>query len=122
MHTSNILIVDDSQSMRQVIAFTLTSAGYEVREVSNGKEALHAAQEKNFDAVLTDINMPEMDGYTLIERLRLNAHYSHTPIITLTTENSEEAKKRARDAGATGWIVKPFDSEKLISVLHKLNI
>ena len=122
MHTSNILVVDDSISMRQVIVFTLVSAGYKVKEVCNGKEALDAVTDENFDAVLTDINMPEMDGYTLIQRLRSLNNYKHTPIITLTTECSTESKKRGRDAGATGWIVKPFNSEKLVSALHHLNI
>lgn len=122
MHTSNILVVDDSISMRQVIVFVLVSAGYKVKEACNGIEALDAVMDDNFDAVLTDINMPEMDGYTLIQRLRSLNNYKHTPIITLTTECSTESKQRGRDAGATGWIVKPFNSEKLVSALHHLNI
>jgi len=122
MHISNILVVDDCVSMRQVIVYTLVNAGYKVKEACNGKEALDAVTGEDFDAVLTDINMPEMDGYTLIQRLRALNNYKHTPIITLTTECSTESKKRGRDAGATGWIIKPFNSEKLVSALHQLDV
>ncbi|MEY3879215.1 MAG: hypothetical protein RIQ94_10 [Pseudomonadota bacterium] len=115
-----ILVVDDSRSLRQMVAFCLTSAGYQVREAVDGVEALEIIQEQQFDLVLTDQNMPRMDGLAFIESLRTQPAYQNTPILMLTTESSDEMKAKGRAAKATGWLVKPFDPEKLISVVQKV--
>lgn len=120
MSSSNILVVDDCKSIRDVITFMLKEAGFAVKQAINGREGLLMANSEHFDAVLTDINMPEMDGYTLIKSLRQNTGYRHTPILTITTEFTEESKRQGREAGATGWVTKPFNPEKLVATLNKL--
>ena len=120
MSTSNILVVDDCKSIREVITFMLKEAGFGVKQAINGREGLSMANSEHFDAILTDINMPEMDGYALIKSLRQEMGYRHTPILTITTENSEQSKQQGREAGATGWVTKPFNPEKLVSMLNKL--
>lgn len=115
-----ILAVDDSRSLRQMVNFSLTTAGYGVTEAGDGEEALKLAQSRQFDLVLTDQNMPNMDGLTLIQRLRQMPNFKRTPILMLTTESSDEMKAQGRAAGATGWIVKPFDPERLITVVNKV--
>ncbi len=115
-----ILAVDDSPSMRQMVAYTLKRAGFEVYEAKDGMEALEMAREMDVDLVLTDINMPKMDGIELIRNLRGLPAYNGKPILTLTTEGSTESKMKGRDAGATGWIVKPFDPEVLVSTINKV--
>ena len=118
--SKKILIVDDSPSMREMIRFTLKSAGYQVFAAVDGAEALQFAEEKSVNLVVTDINMPRMDGITLIKKLREMENYKHTPILTLTTEGGEELKQDGKDAGATGWIVKPFDPDQLIRVIKRV--
>ena len=118
MHS--ILAVDDSASMRQMVAFTLKSSGYEVIEAVDGLDGLDKARAGQVSLVLTDQNMPRMDGLTLIRRLRGLPEYRRTPILMLTTEASAEMKAEGRAAGATGWLVKPFDPLKLIEVVKKV--
>ena len=115
-----ILAVDDSPSIRQMVVFTLKGAGYEVFEASDGQDGLEKALARRADLVLTDQNMPRMDGITLIQSLRKLSEYSVTPILVLTTESGADKKARARQSGATGWIVKPFDPTKLLDVIRKV--
>lgn len=116
-----ILTVDDSKSMRQMISFTLQNAGIEVIEKEDGLEAYEWAQQNTApDLVLADINMPRMDGITLIKNLRALDAYKYTPILVLTTEGSKEKKIQGRSTGATGWIVKPFNPEQLLSTINKI--
>jgi two-component system chemotaxis response regulator CheY len=116
----SILAVDDSASMRQMVAFTLKGAGYNVIEAADGQEALEKARGANVDLVLTDQNMPKMDGITLVKSLRGLPSYSGTPILILTTESSDEMKAKGKAAGATGWLVKPFDPGKLLDVIKRV--
>src|SRR3990170_891020 len=112
-----IMTVDDSNSMRQMVKATLQSAGYEVVEAIDGEEALEYARESNVDLVITDVNMPRMDGITLVSELRALPGYRLTPMLVLTTESSPEKKMAGKKAGATGWIVKPFDPTQLLATL-----
>ena len=118
MHS--ILAVDDSASMRQMVSFTLKSAGYNVVEAVDGRDALEKAGGRSFDLVLTDQNMPRMDGISLTKKLRESPQFKTTPILILTTESSDQMKQAGRAAGATGWLVKPFDPNKLIEVIQKV--
>ncbi|PPE68482.1 response regulator [Caldimonas thermodepolymerans] len=118
MHS--ILAVDDSASMRQMVSFTLKSAGYHVVEAVDGQDAYEKAGTQNFDLVLTDQNMPRMDGISLTRKLRETPQFKTTPILILTTESSEQMKQAGRAAGATGWLVKPFDPARLIEVIRKV--
>jgi two-component system chemotaxis response regulator CheY len=118
MHS--ILAVDDSASMRQMVSFTLKSAGYNVVEAVDGQDALEKAGGRSFDLVLTDQNMPRMDGISLTKKLRESPQFKTTPILILTTESSDQMKQAGRAAGATGWLVKPFDPNKLIEVIQKV--
>ncbi|RTL48154.1 MAG: response regulator [Rhodocyclaceae bacterium] len=115
-----ILAVDDSASLRQMVSFTLKSSGYEVIEAVDGQDGLDKAKSKTVNLVLTDQNMPRMDGLTLIRSLRALPQYKTTPILMLTTESSDAMKQQGRAAGATGWLVKPFDPQKLIEVVKKV--
>ncbi|AWK87410.1 response regulator [Azospirillum thermophilum] len=115
-----VLTVDDSRTMRDMVAFTLKNAGYEVVEASDGQQALSVVAANKVDLVITDLNMPVMDGLTLIRRLRATPAHRTTPILMLTTEADESKKMEGRSAGATGWIVKPFNPDKLISVVQKV--
>jgi len=115
-----ILSVDDSSSIRQMVSFTLKSAGYEVIEAADGQEGLDKAKQKTVDLVLTDQNMPRMDGLTLIKTLRSLPNYRSTPILMLTTESGDAMKMQGKAAGATGWLVKPFDPQKLLEVVKKV--
>jgi two-component system chemotaxis response regulator CheY len=115
-----ILTVDDSPSIRQMVSFTVSSAGYRVVEAEDGEDALQKASLTAFDLVLTDQNMPKMDGFTLIKRLRSLPQYEKVPIIVLTTEASEEMKQRGRMVRASGWMVKPFDPDTLLSIIARL--
>ena len=117
---ARILTVDDSAAMRQMVEVTLTSAGYDVAQARDGREALDIAHGAHFDLVITDVNMPEMDGLTLVRELRGMASYKHTPLLVLTTEATTERKMEGREAGATGWLVKPFDPTRLIEVIQKV--
>jgi two-component system, chemotaxis family, chemotaxis protein CheY len=113
-----ILAVDDSPSMREMVVYLLRDAGYEVVEADDGEKALELARSKRVDLVLTDQNMPKMDGLSLIRHLRAMPNYRDTPIMMLTTESSPDMKQRGREAGATGWMVKPFDPDKLVAMLR----
>ena len=115
-----VLTVDDSASIRQMVSFTLKSAGYEVVEAVDGMDGLEKAKGKSFNLVLTDQNMPRMDGLSLIKSLRGMPGYRTVPILMLTTEWSDTMKSQGRAAGATGWLVKPFDPQKLIEVVKKV--
>jgi len=114
-----ILTVDDSASMRQMLAFILKGAGYEVVQATNPEEALQQARQRAFDMVLTDQNMAGGDGLSLIGALRALPSYASTPIIMLTTESSDDMKNKGRGAGATGWMVKPFDPNRLLEIVRK---
>lgn len=116
----SILAVDDSASIRQMVAFTLKSAGYNVIEAADGREGLERAREKTVNLVLTDQNMPNLDGIGLVKALRGMPVYTTTPILILTTESSDAMKAKGREAGATGWLVKPFDPVRLIEVVKKV--
>lgn len=120
MASKKILAVDDSVSIRKSISFILGQAGYEVIEAVDGVDGLKKAQEENFSLVITDINMPNMDGITLIRELRALPGYKFSAIIALTTENQQSKMMEGKSAGATGWIVKPFDAEKLLGVVKKI--
>jgi len=115
-----VLTVDDSRTMRDMVTFTLKGAGYDVLEAGDGQQALTVIAANKVDLVITDLNMPVMDGLTLIKRLRAAPAHRTLPILMLTTESDEKKKAEGRTAGATGWIVKPFNPEKLISVVQKV--
>jgi len=117
---ASILAVDDSPSMRQMVSYTLERAGYEVVLANDGVEALHIAQGTDVSLVITDVNMPRMDGITLVRQLRELQAYRYKPILILTTESTTEKKMQGKEAGATGWIVKPFDPDKLVSTLRRV--
>jgi two-component system chemotaxis response regulator CheY len=103
-----------------MVAFTLTGAGYQVVEAADGQEALEKAQQQHVDLVLTDQNMPRLDGLGLIRKLRADPKYKDTPILMLTTESSDLMKEAGKTAGATGWLVKPFDPARLLEVIQKV--
>lgn len=115
-----ILTVDDSASIRQMVSFTLKGAGYGVLEAVDGADGLEKAKANNVNLVLTDQNMPKMDGLTLIKSLRGMPSYSAVPILMLTTESGDAMKAQGKAAGATGWLVKPFDPPKLLEVVKKV--
>ncbi len=115
-----ILAVDDSSSLRQMVAFTLKSSGFDVIEAVDGLDAIEKLGDRSVDLVLTDQNMPRMDGITLVKHLRKLPQFKATPILILTTESSDEMKQAGRAAGATGWLVKPFDPRKLVDVIRKV--
>ncbi|MAF98239.1 MAG: response regulator [Micavibrio sp.] len=115
-----VMTVDDSPTMRDMVSYTLKEAGYNVLEAEDGVQALSVLGQSKADIVITDLNMPNMDGLTLIKSLRSNPSYKATPILMLTTEADDAKKNAGREAGATGWIVKPFNPEKLLSVLKRI--
>ena len=117
---ASILAVDDSASMRQMVTFTLKNAGHDVTEAEDGVQALGIAKGKSFDLVITDVNMPNMDGITLIKELRALPALKFTPMLMLTTESSGDKKAEGKAAGATGWIVKPFNPDQLIATVTKV--
>ena len=118
--SKTILAVDDSASIRQMVSFTLKSSGYDVIEAVDGMDGLEKAKAKAVNLVLSDQNMPRMDGLTLIKALRALPQYKTVPILMLTTESSDAMKQQGRAAGATGWLVKPFDPQKLVEVVKKV--
>jgi two-component system, chemotaxis family, chemotaxis protein CheY len=118
--TTRILTVDDSASMRALLLHALTANGFDVAQANDGIAALEWLESNEVDVVITDINMPRLDGFGLIERLRAGKVHRDRPILVLTTESSDEKKARARAAGATGWIVKPFDPEKLTAAVRRV--
>ena len=117
-----ILAVDDSASIRQMVAFTLKSGGYDVVEAVDGQDGLEKAKAKakEVSLVLTDQNMPRMDGISLVKELRALPEHKSTPILMLTTESTDHMKAQGKAAGATGWLVKPFDPTKLLEVVKKM--
>lgn len=117
---ASILIVDDSASMRNMVAATLKSAGHQVVEADNGQVALNQAKAGRFEAVITDLNMPVMDGIELVRQLRSLATYKYTPILLLTTESASDKKMEGKQAGATGWLVKPFNPDKLLATIDRV--
>jgi len=117
---SVILAVDDSASMRQMVNFTLKGAGYEVVQAVDGLEALEYARLHSVDLVLTDVNMPRMDGITLVKELRALPSYRYTPMLMLTTESGHDKKTQGKQAGATGWIVKPFSPDQLLATIARV--
>jgi len=114
------LVVDDSVTMRQMISFTLSGAGFDVVEADDGAVALQQMDRRPVDVIITDLNMPVMDGISFIRQARTRPDSKHTPIIMLTTESAPERKQEGKAAGATGWIVKPFDPQSLVQVMSKV--
>jgi two-component system chemotaxis response regulator CheY len=115
-----ILIVDDSLTMRQMVKMTLLRGGHAVTEATDGVKGLEEASAQNFDLVLSDVNMPFMNGIEFVRNLRKQAKYKFTPIVLVTTESAMEKKQEGKAAGATGWIVKPFAPEQLLAVVNKV--
>ncbi len=116
----SILVVDDSMTMRQLVRVTLTRSGYEVVEAVDGAQALQTASSQIFDLVLSDINMPNMNGLDLLRALRKLPAYKFTPVVLVTTESEISKKQEGKSAGATGWIVKPFEPQQLLAVVIKV--
>ena len=114
------MTVDDAASMRQMVSFTLIDAGHSVVQAQDGVEALEKARENRIDAFVVDINMPRMDGITLVKELRALPTYKFTPILMLTTESQDSKRQEGKAAGATGWLVKPFNPEQLLNVIKKV--
>ncbi len=117
---ASILLVDDSTSMREMVSFTLREAGHDVSEAEDGVEALDFAQGQVVDLVITDVNMPNMDGITLTAKLRKLDAFRFIPILILTTETGVDKKEQGKVAGATGWIEKPFDPDHLLSTVNRV--
>ena len=117
---SLVLAVDDSASMRQMVSFTLKTAGFDVIEAVDGVDALAKAKDKQVDLVVSDVNMPNMDGIQLIAELRSLPQYKFTPMLMLTTESGGDKKTEGKAAGATGWIVKPFNPDQLVKTVNKV--
>lgn len=115
-----VITVDDSMSIRETVKMILASAGYHVLTAEDGVKGLQICQQQKADLILSDLNMPNMDGTTLIGKLRALPQYRFTPILMLTTESQDEKKLAGKKAGATGWIVKPFDPAKLLAVVQKV--
>jgi two-component system, chemotaxis family, chemotaxis protein CheY len=115
-----ILVVDDSESIRMLVSTILENAGFEVERAVDGSDALHVLDSNSFHLIITDLNMPIMDGISLIEKVRVTPHHNRVPIIMLTTESHTFFKDHARTAGATGWVVKPFVADKLLAVINKV--
>ena len=118
--SKRILAVDDSKTMRDMVGFTLRGAGYDVVEANDGQDALDKLNGASVDLVITDVNMPRLDGIGLVKALRGNPAHRSTPILILTTESEDAKKNEGRAAGATGWIVKPFDPAQLVKVVQKV--
>lgn len=117
-----VLTVDDSRVMREMLRLALSGAGYSVVQAEDGQHGLEVLRESSVDAIITDINMPRLDGYGFIEGVRSDAQYRAVPILVLSTESDADKKQRARAAGATGWIVKPFNTEKLVDALRRVMV
>ncbi|MGV6853038.1 MAG: response regulator [bacterium] len=117
---AKILAVDDSTSMRQMVSFTLKESGHDVVEASDGNGGLQAAKTQTFDLIITDVNMPGMDGITMCREIRALPAYKFTPILMLTTEAGMDKKMEGKSAGATGWLVKPFNPDKLLATVARV--
>lgn len=120
MTATRILAVDDSRTIRDLLALALTNAGYQVTLAENGRIGVDLLDQAAPDAIISDINMPELDGFGLVQAVRAHPRHAATPILMLTTESAPDLKARARAAGATGWIVKPFEPEKLVRALQMI--
>lgn len=118
--SKQILIVDDSESIREVLVYSLENAGYEIIVACDGKDALNYFDGRTIDLLLTDFHMPNLNGLDLIVKVRQKENYKFIPIIVLTTENQLEMMREAKESGATGWIMKPFNTEKLLQTLRKV--
>ncbi len=118
--TKTVLTIDDSRTMREMLSMALVQAGYRVLQAVDGVEGLEILQTQGADVVITDINMPRLDGFGVIEGVRANPEHRATPILVLTTESDVAKKERARQAGATGWIVKPFNPVKLVDAVRRV--
>lgn len=118
--TKLILTVDDSASMRMLLKTSLTAQGFRIESANDGQHGLERMHEVKPDLLITDINMPRLDGFGLIEKVREQDRHRNLPILVLTTESSDEKKQRARSAGATGWIVKPFHPDKLAAAIRRV--
>jgi len=116
-----ILTIDDSKTMRDMLRFTLVDAGYDVLQAVDGQDGLDVLKKERVDVVITDINMPKLDGYGVIRHLRADAGYDDTPILVLSTECDQKTKDIGRDAGATGWLVKPFDPDQLVEIVKQVS-
>ncbi|MET3927966.1 response regulator [Devosia sp. 2618] len=120
MTTLRVLTVDDSRTILAMLHHTLSNAGFEVLQAEDGKQGLDLLKTETVDVVITDINMPVMDGIEFIKHVRASGQHQSLPILILTTETSQDKRDQGKAAGGTGWIVKPFDPEKLISVIHRV--
>jgi len=120
MVPKTILTVDDAPTMRKLIAFTLSGAGHKVLEAPDGKAALSLLKTTRVDMIVTDVNMPNMDGIELTRNLRALPQYARTPVLIVTTESQANAKAAGKQAGATGWIVKPFDGQQLLAIVKRV--
>ena len=120
MTTLRVLTVDDSRTILAMLHHTLSNAGFEVLQAEDGKQGLDVLKTETVDVVITDINMPVMDGIEFIKNVRASGQYQSLPILILTTETSQDKRDQGKAAGGTGWIVKPFDPDKLISVIHRV--
>lgn len=118
--SKSVLTVDDSKTMREMVSFTLKGAGYQILEAEDGVQGLSVAQGNQVDAIVTDLNMPNMNGIEMIRSLRADPRYASTPILMLTTEGDAAKKIEGKEAGATGWVVKPFQPEKLVEIVKKV--
>jgi two-component system, chemotaxis family, chemotaxis protein CheY len=116
--TKSILVVDDTRSMRKMVTAVLETAGYKVEEAVDGVEALELARQHVYDLVVTDQNMPRMDGISLIRELRCLAAYDPVALLVLSTEVNPELKQQGREAGATGWMAKPFDPQRMLEIVR----
>jgi two-component system chemotaxis response regulator CheY len=119
--SKTILTIDDSRMMREMLLMVLQGAGFNVVQAEDGQQGLDVLAQTSPDVIITDINMPVMDGYGFIEGARKDARHRATPILVLSTESSPEKKQRAREAGATGWIVKPFQADTLLDVVRRVS-
>lgn len=119
---TKVLAIDDSRTIREMLRHALSAEGFEVLLAEDGVDGVEKLDAFNPDVVITDINMPRMDGFGVIESIRRNRTYSGVPILVLTTESAQDLKERARKSGATGWIVKPFDDEKLIGTIRRITV
>jgi two-component system chemotaxis response regulator CheY len=115
-----IMTIDDSKTMRDMLMLTLADAGFEVLQAVDGQEGVDMLEKEKVDVVITDINMPRMDGYEVVRQLRMRPEHQKTPILVLTTESEIEKKKMGKDVGATGWLVKPFDPDRLVETVRKV--
>jgi two-component system chemotaxis response regulator CheY len=118
--SKTVLIVDDSASLRQVVSLSLKGAGYDVIEACDGRDALGKLGGQKVHLIISDVNMPNMDGITFVREAKKNASYKFTPVIMLTTEATEEKKRLGQEAGARAWVVKPFQPAQMLAAVSKL--